>query len=193
VNTPGYMRPAARASGQPTDTELVARCRAGDHAAWRALYDRYAPTVYRFLCALGVPPVEREDACQDVFMAIYRSLGQFRGEARLSTWMYRIAARGVNRLVQRRRLQALMSSLLQREPPPPPVADVSERTARLHLLDGLLEKLTPKKRMVLVLFEIEGLPIEEIAEIAGCPENTVWSRLHHARAELIAMAQKRIK
>jgi RNA polymerase sigma-70 factor (ECF subfamily) len=124
-------------------------------------------------------------------MAIYRSLGQFRGEARLSTWMYRIAARGANRLVQRRRLHALMSTLLLREPPPPPVADVSERTARLHLLDELLTKLSPKKRLVLVLFEIEGLPIEEIAKVAGCPENTVWSRLHHARAELVALAKRR--
>jgi RNA polymerase sigma-70 factor (ECF subfamily) len=45
--------------------------------------------------------------------------------------------------------------------------------------------------MVLVLFEIEGLPIDEIARIVGCPENTVWSRLHHARAELTKMASKR--
>jgi len=52
----------------------------------------------------------------------------------------------------------------------------------------MLKRLHPKKRMVLVLFEIEGLPIEEIARVVGCPENTVWSRLHHARAELSKMA-----
>src|SRR6185369_17985318 len=97
-------------------------------------------------------------------------------------------ARGANRLVQRRRLQALLATLLMREPPPAPSTDASERTARLHLLDDLLQKLHPKKRMVLVLFEIEGVPVEEIATIVGCPENTVWSRLHHARAELTKMA-----
>jgi RNA polymerase sigma-70 factor (ECF subfamily) len=187
------MRPVARTAGQASDGDLVARCREGDHAAWRSLYDRHAPTVYRFLCALGVSPMEREDACQDIFMAIYRSLGQFRGEARLSTWIYRIAARSANRLVQRRRVQALMSTLLLREPPPAPSVDLSERTARLHLLQELLTKLSPKKRLVLVLFEIEGLPIDEIAKIADCPENTVWSRLHHARAELVAMAKRRVK
>ena len=136
--------------------------------------------------------MEREDACQDIFMAIYRSLGQFRGEARLSTWIYRIAARSANRLVQRRRVQALMSTLLLREPPPPPDPDPSERSARLATLDSMLQRLSPKKRLVLVLFEIEELPVDEIARIAGCPENTVWSRLHHARAELTAMARKSI-
>jgi RNA polymerase sigma-70 factor (ECF subfamily) len=171
----------------------VARCRRGDHSAWRALYDRHAPTVYRFLSALGVPPTEREDACQDVFVAIYRSLGRFRGEARLSTWIYRIAARGAGRAVQRRRLQSLISTLLMREPPPPPADDPSERTARLQLLDDLIGRLSPKKRLVLVLFEIEELPVEEIAKIAGCPENTVWSRLHHARAEMAEMAKRRVK
>jgi RNA polymerase sigma-70 factor (ECF subfamily) len=171
----------------------VSRCRRGDHGAWRALYDRHAPTVYRFLSALGVPPAEREDACQDVFVAIYRSLGRFRGEARLSTWIYRIAARGAGRAVQRRRLQSLISTLLMREPPPPPTDDPSERTARLQLLDDLISRLSPKKRLVLVLFEIEELPVEEIAKIAGCPENTVWSRLHHARAEMAEMAKRRVK
>jgi RNA polymerase sigma-70 factor (ECF subfamily) len=175
-------------SSGPPDSDLVARCREGDRGAWRQLYERHAPTVHRFICALGVPEHEREDACQEVFMAIYRSLGRFRGDARLSTWIYRIAARGANRLVQRRRLNALLSTLLLREPAPAPAPDPSEKTARVHLLDDMLKRLHPKKRMVLVLFEIEGLPIEEIARVVGCPENTVWSRLHHARAELSKMA-----
>jgi RNA polymerase sigma-70 factor (ECF subfamily) len=187
------VRSIARGAGQPTDGELVARCRRGDSAAWRLLHDRYAPTVYRFLGALGIPPSEREDACQDVFVAVYRSLARFRGEARLSTWIYRIAARGAGRSRQRRRLHGLLSSLLMREPPPPPEADASERTARLQLLDDLIGRLSEKKRLVLVLFEIEELGVDEIAKIAGCPENTVWSRLHHARAELTEMAKKRAR
>jgi RNA polymerase sigma-70 factor (ECF subfamily) len=193
VSTPGLLRPIARAAGQPTDGELVSRCRRGDAAAWRTLHDRYAPTVYRFLSALGVPANEREDACQDVFVAVYRSLGRFRGEARLSTWIYRIAARGAGRALQRRRLGALLSALLMREPPPPPTSDPSERTARLQLLDELIGRLSAKKRLVLVLFEIEELGVDEIAKIAGCPENTVWSRLHHARAELTEMAKRRAR
>ena len=104
------MKLAPRATGQPSDGDLVNRCREGDHQAWRMLYERYAPTVHRFICALGVPPAEREDACQDVFMAVYRSLGRFRGEARLSTWIYRIAARGTSRLVRREGYARLAAS-----------------------------------------------------------------------------------
>ena len=87
----------------------------------------------------------------------------------------------------------LLSTLLVREPPPPPAPDPSERSERLQILDELVSKLSPKKRLVLVLFEIEGVPIEEVAKIAGCPENTAWSRLHYARAELMAMAKKRVR
>jgi RNA polymerase sigma-70 factor (ECF subfamily) len=190
VNTPTLLKPVARGA-VPSDSELVARCRRGDSAAWRMLHDRHARTVFRFLSALGVPPEEREDACQDVFIAVYRSLDRFRGAARLSTWIYRIAARGAGRAMRRRKMRALLSSLLQQEPAPPPDPDPSERSARLAVLDDLLQRLSPKKRLVLVLFEIEELPVDEIAKVAGCPENTVWSRLHHARTDLLRMAKKR--
>ncbi len=137
--------------------------------AWRGLYDRYAPIVHRFLSAFGVPREEREDACQEVFVAVYRSLARFRGEARLSTWIYRIAARHAGRIARRRRVRGLLSTLLVREPPPPPAPDPHERSERLQLLDEMIGKLSPKKRLVLVLFEIEGVPIEEIAEDRRVP------------------------
>ena len=81
------------------------------------------PIVYRFLAAFGVPPEEREDACQEVFVAVYRSLAHFRGDARLSTWIYRIAARYAARAARRRRVRTLLSNLLLREPLPPPSPD----------------------------------------------------------------------
>ncbi|HEY4392802.1 MAG TPA: sigma-70 family RNA polymerase sigma factor, partial [Polyangia bacterium] len=185
MNTPGLIRAVPSVGGLAADIDMVSRCRRGDGAAWRGLYDRYAPVVYRFLSAFGVPNEEREDACQEVFVAVYRSLGRFRGEARLSTWIYRIAARHAGRIARRRRVRGLLSTLLVREPPPPPAADPSERSERLQMLDEMVSKLSPKKRLVLVLFEIEGMPIEEVAKVAGCPENTAWSRLHYARAELM--------
>jgi RNA polymerase sigma-70 factor (ECF subfamily) len=109
----------------------------------------------------------------------------------LSTWIYRIAVRGTSRQAQKRRLQAVLSALLMREPAPPPPPDLTERTARLEVLDALLQKVDPKKRMVLILFELEGLPIDEVARIVGCPENTAWSRLHHARSQLLKAARRR--
>jgi RNA polymerase sigma-70 factor, ECF subfamily len=188
VNNPGLIRSTGPA--RIPDAELVAKCCVGDRSAWRTLYDRHAAMVYRFLTALGIPVHEREDACQEVFLAVYRSLPSFRGDSQLSTWIYRITARAAGRMVRRQRLRKLLSTVMLSEPPPPPAADPSEQTARGLLLERLLGRLSPKKRTVLVLFEIEGLPIGEIAQITACPPNTVWSRLHHARAELTKMASK---
>ncbi len=81
--------------------------------------------------------------------------------------------------------------MLLREPPPPPVPDHAERAERLQILDTLLARVDPKKRLVLVLFEIEGLSIEEVAHVVGCPENTAWSRLHHGRTQLLKAAKRR--
>ena len=187
MKTPGASRPPTTAP--VSDAELVSRCRNGDRTAWRTLFERHAPTVYRFLTALGVPPTEREDACQDVFLAIYKSLGRFRGESQLSTWIYRIAARGAGRALERQRLRHLLASMLLREPEAP-LVDPSEQADRLRLFQKMLGRLSPKKRLVFVLFEVENIPIEEIAEIVGCPANTAWSRLHHARREIAKMASK---
>jgi len=173
------------------DAELVRACRIGDMAAWRSLYDRYAPLVYRFSAALGIPADEREDAAQEIFIAVYRSLRHFRGEAQLSTWIYRIAARHAIRLGRRRRARELMRAAIGREKPQATV-DPSERSTHLATLDRMLAKLAPKKRTVLVLFEIEGLSAKEISDVVGCPENTVWSRLHHARAEMVKTARRMV-
>ena len=172
------------------DRVLVERCRNGDIVAWRTLYDRYAQPVFRFVSALGVPPDEREDAAQDVFVAVFRGLRQFRGEAQLSTWIYRIAARHASHLGRRRRVRSFLSILPWHETEPEPQPDPAEKASELRLLDRLLDKLSPKKRMVLVLFEIEGLGVNEIANVMGCPANTVWSRLRHARAELVKAARR---
>src|SRR5579863_10610215 len=169
VNRSGLIRSPSSGASLTADIEIVARCRRGDATAWRAFYDRYVPVVYRFLSAFRVPSEEREDACQEVFVAIYRSLGRFRGKALLSTWIYRIAARHIGRRARRRRVRDLLSTLLMLEPPPPPISDQSDRSERLQILDELVGRLSPKKRLVLVLFEIEAVPIEEIAKIVGCP------------------------
>lgn len=186
MKTPGLNRISPP---RTSDVDLVARCCAGDHGAWRSLYERHAALVYRFLSALGVRDPEREDACQDVFLAVYRSLPSFRGESQLSTWIYRITARTTGKLLQKRKIRNALASLILNEPPPQPV-DPSEGTTRSLMLDRMLDRLHPKKRLVLVLFELEGVPVEEIARIADCPTNTVWSRLHHARLDLIKMAER---
>jgi RNA polymerase sigma-70 factor (ECF subfamily) len=179
------------ATATVADAELVRSCRSGDMAAWRSLYDRYAPLIHRFSAALGVPAEEREDAVQDILIAVFRSLRHFRGEAQLSTWIYRIAARHAIRLGRRRRMRETMRVMMLKERPEPEI-DPSERSTQLATLDRLLARLAPKKRAVLVLFEVEGLSAKEISDVVGCPENTVWSRLHHARAEMVKAARRMV-
>ena len=139
---------------------------------------------------MGVRDTEREDACQDVFMAVYRSLPSFRGDSQLSTWIYRITSRTTGKMIQKKRLRQALTALLDSQPLPQASSDPSEETARALVLERMLERLNPKKRTVLVLFELEGVPVEEISRIVGCPTNTVWSRLHHARLELTKMAER---
>jgi RNA polymerase sigma-70 factor (ECF subfamily) len=182
--------PRTQAPPRVPDAELVERCQTGDTAAWRALHERYAPAIHRFIAALGIPPEEREDAEQDVFVAVYRNLARFRGEAQLSTWIYRIAVRHAIRLGRQRRLKGLLSSEPVTESHSEPASDPAERVSDLRLLDRMLRKLSAKKRTVFVLFEIEGMPVPQIARVLGCPENTVWSRLHQARLDMLKTARK---
>jgi RNA polymerase sigma-70 factor, ECF subfamily len=154
------------------------------------LYDRYRPSVQRYVRALRVPDDECDDAAQEVFVAVYSSLGGYRSEAQLSTWMYRIAARHAFKLRRRRRQRDLLCSHPLWDPPEPATIDADEWTAEVHLLQKLLGRLSPKKRKVFLLSAIAGMPADEIARVVGCPENTVWSRLHHARLEMMSMARR---
>ncbi len=186
-----HTKSQSQSQSSLADAELVRSCRAGDIVAWKNLYERYAPLVYRFASSLGVPVDERDDAAQDIFIAVFRSLRHFRGEAQLSTWIYRIAARHAIRLGRRRRTRENMRLAMLKEKPPI-ATDPSERSTQVATLDRMLSKLPPKKRTVLVLFEIEGLSAKEISDVVGCPENTVWSRLHHARAEMVKAARRMV-
>ena len=134
----------------------------------------------------------REDGCKEVFLACYRSLPSIREESQLSTWIYRITTRTRGKLIQKRRLRNALATVLLSDPKAPP-PDPSDETTRTLMLDRMLDRLHPKKRLVLVLFELEGVPVEEIARIADCPTNTVWSRLHHARLDLTKMAEREVK
>jgi RNA polymerase sigma-70 factor (ECF subfamily) len=167
----------------------VARCVAGDAVAWKLLYNRHFPDVERLAMALGVTDAEVDDLCQEIFILVHRHLRSFRAEASLSTWIYRVASRETIRFARRRRLRQRLSELFHRERVLP--QDWSEGAANTrHYLHQLLDRLHPDRRLAIVLCEIEGLPVAEVARIAACAENTIWTRLHRARIDLEAMAKK---
>ncbi len=176
------------------ERDMVRRCVAGDTTAWRALYDKHFPDVERLVSSLGIVDSEADDICQEIFVIIYKNLARFRGEARLSTWIYLLATREAIRFARRRRLVRGLTELFARDKQHIPRTDWSESEAdRRHYLRQLLDRLAPERRLALVLYEIEGVPVSEIARISDCAENTVWTRLHRARTELEKIAKEAIQ
>jgi RNA polymerase sigma-70 factor (ECF subfamily) len=183
-----------RSGLEAREREMVRRCVAGDTTAWRALYDRHFPDIERLVASLGILDAEADDICQEIFVIVYRKLGRFRGEARLSTWIYRVATREAIRFARRRRLVRGLTEIFARDRRAAAPTDWSESEAgRRHYLRQLLDRLPPERRLALVLYEIEGLPVSEIARISDCAENTVWTRLHRARTELEKIAREATK
>ncbi len=159
---------------------IVRACIEGDQHAMAALYERCSSRVY----ALMVRIVGRQDAddlTQQVFLQMFRKLDQFGGQARLETWLYRLATNeALQHLRQRKRHAAgpLLSEPFVDDPST--VTDVEET----KLLERAVLSLEPELRAVLILKEQEGLSYAEIADVVGIPEGTVGSRLNRARKEL---------
>lgn len=161
---------------------LIQRCAAGEQAAWDDLYAAYSPTARRFLRRMGVGTDTLDDICQDVFLQVFRYLPDFRGECGFQTWLYKICASEARRHRQKARVTQLLSSLLRTtNAGARSMQEISTDRAGA-LVDQALRLLSEKERLVFVLYELEGLPGQQIAEIAQCPEATVWRRLHYARA-----------
>ncbi len=179
----------------PTDDELVAASRDGDAGSFGELMqrhqDRVFSTIYRMV---GV----REDACdltQEAFLNAWRGMQRFRGGARFSTWMYRIALNAAYSGLRRRASRPPMASLevagkdargLRRPVPdsrddPAEAAEVKEEAL---LIRRTLMDLREEERAIIVLRDIEERNYGEIAEILECPRGTVKSRLHRARESL---------
>jgi RNA polymerase sigma-70 factor, ECF subfamily len=173
--------------------DLLARCRFGDPAAQRAFYDRYAPFVARIARRLGTPPAELEDVTQEVFAIAYRKLGRFRG-GDPSNWIYRICRSEVQDRHRARRIRQALGRIFGAGPAPAEI-ESQERVVARHEAERwvgeVLAQMSPKKREVLVLFELEGLTGEMIAARIGCPLDTVWTRLLNARIQFTKIARAR--
>lgn len=152
-----------------------------------AVYRAHVDRVARWATRLGGPTADVDDVVQEVFIVVHRQLSGFRGDASIATWLYRITANVVRDRRRRDRWRRLFGGLVaDAEKLPSPVAtpiesvEQREAIARVYrVLDGMNERY----RSVLVLFEIEKLSGEEIAELTGVRAGTVWVVLHRARAQ----------
>jgi RNA polymerase sigma-70 factor (ECF subfamily) len=164
------------------ESKLIEDCAEGDAFAWRKLHRRYYPVAAAFLRKLGVRERDLEDATQDVFLQMYKYLPRFRRQAELSTWLYRLCITQARHTRRRARVTEALLSVLALMPSASLLSEpaFSEDLARKRIAQALA-KLPEGERAVFVLYEMEGLPGKQIAEIVKCPEATVWRRLHYAR------------
>jgi RNA polymerase sigma-70 factor, ECF subfamily len=170
------------------EADLVRRCQAGEREAQDLFYRRFRRQVAANLFRVLGQRVDLDDLVQDVFVIAFRGLARFRGEARLSTWLYRICvnvALGRIRSKTRRPPALLMANPVAdavESSPPSPEQALRQQQDRERVYRAL-EAMPPKKRVVLYLHEIEGLDLKEIAYIVEAHPVTVRTRLFYARRE----------
>ncbi|HZD19898.1 MAG TPA: RNA polymerase sigma factor [Burkholderiales bacterium] len=181
--------------------ELAARAAHGDTAAFEALMRRHNRMLFRTARAILRDDAEAEDALQEAYLQAYRSLGSFRGDAQVSTWLARIVA---NEALQRLRKQTRRADIVPLQPAAAAeleqVTDsdmdkAPEMTAARHemrrVLESQIDALPEAYRAVFMLRAVEELSVEETASVLDLPPATVRTRLFRARSMLReALAQK---
>ena len=180
------------ALGPADEADLIERCRAEERSAHDELYHRFRRQVAGNLYRVLGDRSDLEDLVQEVFVIAFRGLDKFRGDARLSTWLYRICVNvALGRIRTRRRrpnaigvsdLDSASADPSLTERPETPDKSLERRRDRERVYQAL-EQLAPKKRIVLYLHEIEGLDLKEIAYLVDSNPVTVRTRLFYARRE----------
>jgi len=155
------------------------------------VYRSHAATVARWVCHLGGPSADVDDLVHEIFLVADRRLPDFRGGAKLTTWLYRITelvVRGRRRRDRIRRWLGRTRKLdLERTLSPTQLTPIEEleRRRAVETVYRILDRLPGRYRDVLVLFELEGASGEEIAELTRRKLATVWVQLHRARTRFL--------
>ncbi|HVL90689.1 MAG TPA: sigma-70 family RNA polymerase sigma factor [Actinomycetota bacterium] len=169
-----------------TDHELIAAHLGGDRHAFDRIVERYEKRVWAVCLRMCGDPDDARDAAQDTFVTAFRSIGSFRGDAQLSTWLHRIAVNAsldVLRKRGRNKSQPVedVPEIASDEAGPEEQAVRASRAAAVH---AALTRLSEEHRTVIVLHDLQGLQYPEVAEALDVPVGTVKSRLHRARTEM---------
>lgn len=179
------MNEGLRSTSEPADEALIERAQQGDRAALERLLARHQDRIYAFGVRMCKNREDAKDIVQDTLLAASRALGDFKGDARLSTWLFTIARRFClkkhgrdTNLKDATSLDDVSTTLVDPGPAPDQAAADRELEAAFELA---LSELDPKYREVLLLRDVEGLTAPEVGEILGLTVEAVKSRLHRAR------------
>jgi len=186
----------SRLDTHTTVVEEVAEQRAREAVKldFTALYHEYKSKVYGTVTQVVGRTDEIDDIVQVVFLEIHRSIPKYKGQSKLSTWIYRIAVNVALQYIRKRKRRKVFLFFNDEERQVESMAvDLRPRYESRDLIRRLvshLEKVSEKKRVVFVLHELEGLPVDKIADICEVPVNTVRSRLHAARTEVMGRLRR---
>lgn len=176
------------------DPQFIARLRRREEGAFTEFVRMHQLRVFRIVRRFVRDDAEAEDVAQEVFVSVWKAIGDFRGDSKLSTWLYRIATNHVKNRVQylARRQHGRQDAYEEGDghagaasPNSAPDEALDGKRAEARL-DAALASLDEEQRVLVVLRDVENLSYEEIQEVTGLPAGTVKSRLHRARQTLMA-------
>ena len=174
-------------ASERSDRALLTRIATGDRAALHALYQRYFQRVLRFLYRMTGQLEAAQEGVNDVMLVVWEKAGSFGGRSKASTWIMGIAYRKGLKILEKSRRWSERFKLVDFQDWNEPLSSQTEHTDDVVLKDLLaqgLRQLPPEQRAVIELTYYHGCSYQEISEIAGCPVNTVKTRMFHARAKL---------
>lgn len=168
---------------------ILEHCREGDELAWEMLVRRYQARVYGIALTYVHDPDDARDLAQDVFVRLYRNLDGCREAERFLPWLIRIARNAAVDHLRRRKARPPARDIPADEAwdlahPGPSPEDHSEEISRRRLVAAALQRLSLINREIILLKDMQGLPLEEIAGMLDLPLGTVKSRSSRARVEL---------
>ena len=182
---------------QRTDEELVALATAGDSESFNQLVGRWERQIYALAYRVLGREEEARDICQETFLRAFRGIKAFKGQAKFSSWLYRIALNLCRDWMRRERRTAIMTPLDTAGEPSLPDLSVETAEARTvrrdlgRLMTEAMATLSEEQRTTVVLKEYHGLTFQEIADLQGSPLSTVKTRLYQGLSMLRRQLQRK--
>lgn len=169
-----------------TDEELVARSARGDRDSFNELIVRWERPIYALAYRVIGHEEDARDVCQETFLRAFRGIAAFKGQARFSSWLYRIAINLCRDWIRRTRRAPVVQApegvdlvdLASERGPAESIEDLVSRHDMSRVVEKAMRALSEEQRTAIVLKEYEGLTFQEIADMLGCPLSTVKTRLY---------------
>jgi len=175
-----------------SDELLVRRVAASDRLAMRALYVRHHVRIYRFVLRIVNDAATAEDVTSNVFLDIWRNAGRFEGRSQVSTWIFAIARYKAVAALRRRTNDPLDDEMVCEIPDSADTPEmILQKQNESAVLRQCLTQLSPAHREIIDLVYYHEKSVAEVAEIIGAPQNTVKTRMFHARKRLATLLEAR--